>query len=622
MAIGFKSRTGEIVRACESVDIPCGIIAGGDDVSGFLSLNTQGIVPGEYITAIGIPCVVDEAESDEWARIPAWLQPISKTKPFEEQFEARSGVSADEMPEEVVIDEATKYLDGEALSDEEKQQAVEMMTALIYHEFTNEDKEEDGNDDTNEKSDDLTPEEKAFKATLMKLLGFNTKEFDRLYAKNVKLNQRLADGKFDKDTSMWILKEFCKPKLLENGMVYLYNEELGGYVGGDQNIRTTIRQKIASNARPSDINDMLQTLYDELWSDITADDTEEDYVRGTNTLKRDERYIWFRNGLYDIKNDEMVESNPDVIVTNRIPFDYNPDAKCDLVDQFLKNIQPDDEVRRVLIEFVGYCMFAGYPEHKAAFLIGNGKNGKSTFLDFVRHILSEKNVAGLGMDKIQERFAIGMSLIGRSVNICDDMGSGFIRMPENFKKLASGSKVVSEIKGGAVSDVNPNVKLMFSANEMPRIADGSFGSERRILIIPFDVRFDEADKEMPKKLMSKEAIEYMIALAVKGLRDLIERDFEFDEPDVCQVAKHEYMKINTPILGFIESYEEEYGADCFIDRTVADVYDSYCEYCTDANVEKLGKNKFSKELQERVGIVSVTNRVGNVVSRIYKRKAG
>lgn len=617
MAIGFKSRTGEIMRACESVDIPCGIIAGGDDVSGFLSLNTQGIAPGEYITAIGIPCVVDKAESDGWARIPAWLQPISKTKPFEEQFEARSGISADEMPEEVVIDEAAKYLDGEDLSKEEKDLAIKIMTKLIYHEFAGEEKiEEEG------VQEEQAPVNNDLKTQLLQLLGFDENEFDRLVKMNKQLTKRLVQGKFDKDTSMWALKELCYPKLLENGMVYLYNEELGGYVGGDQNIRTTIRQKIASNAKPADINDMLQTLYDELWSDITADDTEEDYVRGTNTLKRDERYIWFRNGLYDIEKDEMVESNPDVIVTNRIPFDYNPDAKCDLVDQFLKNIQPDDEVRRVLIEFVGYCMFAGYPEHKAAFLIGNGKNGKSTFLDFVRHILSEKNVAGLGMDKIQERFAIGMSLIGRSVNICDDMGSGFIRMPENFKKLASGSKVVSEIKGGAVSDVNPNVKLMFSANEMPRIADGSFGSERRILIIPFDVRFDEADKEMPKKLMSKEAIEYMIALAVKGLRDLIERDFEFDEPDVCQVAKHEYMKINTPILGFIESYEEEYGADCFIDRTVADVYDSYCEYCTDANVEKLGKNKFSKELQERVGIVSVTNRVGNVVSRIYKRKAG
>lgn len=109
-------------------------------------------------------------------------------------------------------------------------------------------------------------------------------------------------------------------------------------------------------------------------------------------LLADANLIAFRNGLYDLATDELLPFSPDHVITNMIPWDYNPEAYSELCDKTLNKIScQDDEIRALLEECIGYCFFRQNELSKSFFLTGSGSNGKSTFLDMVKNVLGRPN---------------------------------------------------------------------------------------------------------------------------------------------------------------------------------------------------------------------------------------
>ena len=52
----------------------------------------------------------------------------------------------------------------------------------------------------------------------------------------------------------------------------------------------------------------------------------------------DARYIAFRNGVLDIVTGQMQPFSPDLVLTNQIPWDYNPEAYSELADDTLNKL--------------------------------------------------------------------------------------------------------------------------------------------------------------------------------------------------------------------------------------------------------------------------------------------
>ena len=62
--------------------------------------------------------------------------------------------------------------------------------------------------------------------------------------------------------------------------------------------------------------------------------------------------IAFRNGIYDIRSGELKPFSPDVVITNRIPWDYNPNAYSELADKTLDKIAcHDEQVRTIPVSY-------------------------------------------------------------------------------------------------------------------------------------------------------------------------------------------------------------------------------------------------------------------------------
>ena len=208
--------------------------------------------------------------------------------------------------------------------------------------------------------------------------------------------------------------------------------------------------------------------------------------------------IAFRNGLYNVLTDSFSEFTPDVVITNKIPWDFNRQASSEVIDNMLDNVScGDHEIRSLLEEIVGACMYRSntLAGGKAFILTGTGSNGKSTYLKTLSNLMSEKNISALDLKKLGDRFSTVM-MFGKLANIGDDISNEFVTDTSLFKKVVTGETIDAEQKGQPKFDFKPFCKLLFSANNIPRMGKGSDSQAimRRLVIVPFNAKFKSDDE--------------------------------------------------------------------------------------------------------------------------------
>lgn len=329
-------------------------------------------------------------------------------------------------------------------------------------------------------------------------------------------------------------------------------------------------------------------------------------------------FIAFRNGIYDIKTDELKPYSPDLIVTNKVPWDYNPNAECESVDSVLNNISCNDtDIRALLEEMVGYTMYRRNELGKAFILTGSGKNGKSTFLTMIKRMLGTHNISVLDMKKLGDRFSTVM-LFGKLANIGDDISDEFLADASEFKKICTGEMIDAEQKGQPKFQFEPYVKMMFSANSIPRIGKGrdSGAVLRRLVIVPFNAVFDKSKSNFNTyiidDLSTQAAMEYLILLGIRGLKNVLANQ-DFTRSQKVENELDDYAKSNNPVLGFFE----ENSVDTIDGYVTKDVYMRYQKFCYDNGYNPISAGEFSKQTKKHYGVEIADKRIGSKKCRVF-----
>lgn len=159
--------------------------------------------------------------------------------------------------------------------------------------------------------------------------------------------------------------------------------------------------------------------------------------------------IAFSNGIYNLKDDSFADFSPDVVITNKIPWPYNPAAYNELLDHTLDKIACGrTEIRALLEEMVGSTFYRSNTVAGGGsfILTGEGANGKSTLLDALKNLLGDQNIASLDLKELGDRFKTA-ELFGKLANIGDDIGSDYIANVATFRKLVTGQRVSPKRKG-------------------------------------------------------------------------------------------------------------------------------------------------------------------------------
>lgn len=473
-------------------------------------------------------------ESDEISELPAFLYPVSRTSYIDfAELEEGDGRNSTLFPYILVLQQA-------GLTKEEIRESIRIVNDYIIKEPVTENELE----------------------TILRDEAFKKECF---YIKSKLQYEKLA---------RYLISDEYVIKI--NNSLHIYYD--GVYSSDLKNIER-ILLKYINNSKSADRTEVIKYL------EILAE----------NKYQTTPKTLAVANGLLDVETKHLTVFDPKTVVKNKIPVNYNPTAYHETMDKTLDKICCNDKQLRMLIEeMIGYCLFRRNELGKCFILTGKGSNGKSTLLDVIKKLIGEVNISSVPLEELKDRFKT-FQLEGKLANIGDDISNKYIDDNSTFKKLVTGETVNVERKGKDPYDFNNYSKLIFSCNDMPRINDLSDGLKRRIILIPFNAKFSKDDTDFDPfvidKLLSSEGLEYLLNLALAGL-DRILYNRAFTIPQLVADTWNEYEKTNNPIIGFMEEAKID-------NETTQDVYLQYQTYCAGNGLKHLSKTVFTKEIYKQ-----------------------
>lgn len=386
-----------------------------------------------------------------------------------------------------------------------------------------------------------------------------------------------------------------------NGQLHIYQD--GIYVEGRDKIESEMIRHIPN------LNRAKRTEVLEYLNILICDNSEASPAN----------YIAFKNGIYDIVKDELLPYSETFVITNKINYNFNPSAKSELVETTLDKLACNDQtIRHLLEEAVGYCFYRRNELGKSFMLTGNRSNGKSTFLDMVKTVLGDENIASLDLSELNEKFQ-NAELFGKLANIGDDIGDEFIGNSAIFKKLVTGDRIQVQRKGERPFDFNNYAKLLFSANDIPRIKDKTGAVQRRLVIIPFNATFSKDDPDyrpyIKYELREAENIEYLILLGIQGLKRILENQ-GFSESAIVAKELEDYEETNNPLIGFFNENQQI----VLENQTTTSIYMQYTEFCLTNNCQPMSKIEFSKQVKRRFDLDIKAKSIDGKVQKIFIKK--
>lgn len=362
------------------------------------------------------------------------------------------------------------------------------------------------------------------------------------------------------------LLEFEYIKVNENGM-YVYDAEKKIWCQYTKNLmKAWAYEKVVPSASSNEMNEFISRM-------------EAINVKEKDWLDRsDDRHINFNNGVLDRQTMELKPHSSEYGFKYVLPYDYNPHAQAPMFAKFLEEVCcGDQELVQLLKEFGGYAISGDtYWEHKALFLVGDGANGKSTYVDVLKGLVGQRGYSSIMMHELSKQENRGL-LVNKLFNFSEETSVGSILDSSVFKALSSGGEInVRALYENAFS-YRSSTKLIMACNEMPKTKDLTHGMFRRIAIAKFNRIFTDEEK-IPRyaEEMLKEASgiynillhAYTRAKAANG----------FINPVSSKYEAAQYMKESDPVAQFLEDcVEEAHEEKEVVNSEVYRLYSDYCE---------------------------------------------
>jgi P4 family phage/plasmid primase-like protien len=334
-----------------------------------------------------------------------------------------------------------------------------------------------------------------------------------------------------------------------------------------------------------------------LWSSHRANEVVE-YIR----VKAPE--LWARppvdeinvqNGILNVFTRELRDHSPDFLSTVQLPVTYNPEAECPEWEKFVAATFPED-AQRLAFEIPADLMAPERSSQKAVLFIGEGANGKSTYLEAVEKFVGSTNISGLSLHKMEsDRFSVSR-LVSKLANICPDLPSTHLTETSMFKAITGGDRVNAEYKYRESFEFAPFARLVFSANQVPRCEDASHAFFRRWLVVPFDKTFDESE-QIPREVLdtalsAPDELSGVLNKALEVLPGL--RQNGFTESESMREAWTEFRAMTDPVSVWLDKATVQ-AAEAFV--TKADLAKAYNDHCDKQGRAGMTANAFGRAIK-------------------------
>ena len=380
-----------------------------------------------------------------------------------------------------------------------------------------------------------------------------------------------------------LVRQFQIKTNIESKEMYIYHPTTGIYEPGGEE---WLREEVTAIAEG-----MGQRLSQHTMKEVIYRIQSKTFVE-TKNIDMESHLIHLGNCILNTETLEMIAFTPEIIATQRIEVDYDPEAICPNFLKFLSEIVKEDDIP-VIQEMFGWTLWKEYKPQKAFILLGSGANGKSTLLNALVRLLGKKNVSAIELAELDQRF-MGIELQGKLANICTEIKSKKLSNATLFKKLTGDDLTKGERKNKNPVYFRNFAKLLFSANKLPESPDFSNAFYRRWIILEFPNNFkgSEININLLDEITTESELKGILNWAIQGLQRLLEnKKFSVDESSEELAEKWE--RLSSPVEWFLSKFVEETGdkTDC-IEKTA--LYEKFIEF---PEVPAMSTTAFNKAIQ-------------------------
>jgi P4 family phage/plasmid primase-like protien len=312
-------------------------------------------------------------------------------------------------------------------------------------------------------------------------------------------------------------------------------------------------------------------------------------------------YIPFNNGVWDVHSHKLLPHSPNFLLTWKLPRDYPSVLGLEYrsIDTFLNQVtKKNQQLKNILIACANAVLLGRCDLQKAIYLVGNGGNGKGSFLRLLEMLVGDMNTHSTTLhDLCDNQFEIA-NIYKKRLIICPDEDKRFGGL-SRFKSITGGDSIRGEKKGKDAFKFRYEGMVAIASNDPIFLGDSSYGLSRRLITIPFkyQVPIDERrDLEAEFTADLPAFTSYLLSLDRDWVKSIL-----MGSNKVAEVRETEWdMTTRTDsIAGF---YDDALIFDPTAKTSTSLMYKAYQDYCKESGLSAKSIHKFTPELIELCGI--------------------
>jgi putative DNA primase/helicase len=317
----------------------------------------------------------------------------------------------------------------------------------------------------------------------------------------------------------------------------------------------------------------------------------------------------------DIQTNEVIDATPKYFITNPIPHKLGESTETPTIDELLrewvtKEDYQDESYSKTLKEIIAYCFLADMPIHRIFCFIGEGLNGKGTFLRLIENFVGESNKCASEIEVLVNNRFESSRLYKKLICIFGEIDKGIFNKTKTLKSLSGDDLIRFEFKGKDGFDDHNYAKPLISANHLPETTDKSKGFYRRWTIVNFPNQFNE--KKNVLENIPEEEYENFCLQSIELLQNLLKKG-EFTNDGSIEERENKYEKFSNNINEFIKIFCDFGTEEDYIE--FSDFSDRYNDYLNSQSIKKKSKIEIGRSLELR-GYFKKVKRIGTDLGNI------
>ena len=304
----------------------------------------------------------------------------------------------------------------------------------------------------------------------------------------------------------------------------------------------------------------------------------------------------------DLISGKAVAPDPSKLVSKALSVNYDQTADCPNFMKFLDDIfERDQELIGFVQRAIGYSLTGSTSEQCLFIMIGDGANGKSTFINVINKLLglygstaASQTLIANGGNSIGDDL---VDLIGARLITVSETEEGQSLAEAKIKQMTGGDRLKGRPLYGTHIQFNIIGKLWLATNSLPQINNTDHGIWRRIKAIPFNRTFsaEEQDKTLGDKLLQE--LPGILNWAIEGC--LTWQADELQTPQVVEDQVAEYKSAMDSISQFVtDECEQDSNHICAASK----FYQAYRDWCCSAGRKPQSQTAFKRALEKLNGV--------------------